>query len=151
MKISLVALVDSEFAIGKNNALIAREPLDMQIFRSLTMGKAVVMGRVTYEEIGRPLPGRRNIVMSKGDVAGVECVHSLTEVLMLGIPELYVIGGESVYAKFIPIAHTCYLNVLEISMGGDKFFPSLENWRLDDSEDVKGVDLDFSRRVYVRR
>jgi dihydrofolate reductase len=121
--------------IGRDNALPWHLPADFAHFRRVTMGKTILMGRRTLESIGRPLPGRRNLVLSRGDFAapGVETVHSIEEALALvaGEPELANIGGAEVLRLALPRTGRIYLTRVHATMDGDTFLPELPatEWR----------------------
>jgi dihydrofolate reductase len=134
MRLALVVAVAENGVIGRGNALPWRLPTDLQHFRRLTLGKPVVMGRNTFESIGRPLPGRSNIVISRRpDYAadGVQVVPDLDRALALaedialidGVDELLVIGGEQVYRAALPRAQRLYLTQVHAEVDGDTFFP----------------------------
>jgi dihydrofolate reductase len=121
--------------IGRDNALPWHLPADFAHFRRVTMGKPILMGRRTHESIGRPLPGRRNLVLSRGDflAPGVETVHSIEEALALvaGEPELANIGGAEVLRLALPRTGRIYLTRVHATMEGDTFLPQLPatEWR----------------------
>lgn len=121
--------------IGRDNALPWHLPADLAHFRRVTMGKPILMGRRTHESIGRPLPGRRNLVLSRGDFAapGVETVRSIEEALALvaGEPELANIGGAEVLRLALPRTGRIYLTRVHATMDGDTFLPELPatEWR----------------------
>jgi dihydrofolate reductase len=121
--------------IGRDNALPWHLPADFAHFRRVTMGKPILMGRRTYQSIGRPLPGRRNLVLSRGDFVapGVETVHSIEEALALvaGEPELANIGGAEVLRLALPRTGRIYLTRVHATMEGDTFLPQLpaDQWR----------------------
>ncbi|GEM84349.1 MAG: dihydrofolate reductase [Meiothermus sp.] len=133
-KIALVVAMDKNRAIGRGGALPWHLPDDLKRFRALTLGKTVLMGRKTYESIGRPLPQRRNVVLTRDPAfhaEGLEVVHSLEEALKLG-DELMVIGGGEVYAMFLPLATHLYLTLVDTAVSGaDAFFPQWDRagWR----------------------
>lgn len=133
-KIALVVAMDKNRAIGRGGALPWHLPDDLKRFRALTLGKIVLMGRKTYESIGRPLPQRRNVVLTRNpafQAEGLEVVHSLEEALKLG-DELMVIGGGEVYAMFLPLATHLYLTLVDTTVpGSDAFFPPWDRagWR----------------------
>ena len=109
MTLSLIAAVARNGAIGKDNALLWRLPEDLKFFKRTTLGCPVLMGRKTFESIGRPLPGRRNIVITRNATwqhDGVEVAHSLDEALTLAAQEarVFVIGGGELYAQALPRA-----------------------------------------------
>jgi dihydrofolate reductase len=127
--IALIAAVARNRAIGKNNALLWRLPEDLQFFKRTTMGCPVIMGRKTYESIGRPLPGRRNIVITrnaKWSAPGVEAANSLTEALKgIGgdVAKVFIIGGAQIYAEALPLAQEVVLTEIDRDFDADAFFP----------------------------
>lgn len=146
MKIALIAAMAKNRAIGKDNTLPwPRHSADMQHFRELTLGKVVIMGRHTFESIGKPLKGRINIVISK-DISygsdrpdqGFIVATSVGQALNIasifsGNSEIMVIGGASVYEQFLPLANKIYLTIVDAHPEGDTFFPrySPEEWRVN--------------------
>jgi dihydrofolate reductase len=132
MRLSLVAAVDRNFAIGKGNALPWHLPADLKRFKALTLGKPLLMGRRTAESLGRALPGRRNLVLTRGGrvpFLGMEAVASLGEALDLvfDASELCVIGGGEVYALCLPRAtHLHMTHVDTVVDAADAFFPRFE-------------------------
>lgn len=141
--ISMIVAKDINGVIGKDNKLIWRIPEDLRHFKNKTLGKTIVMGRKTYESIGRPLPGRRNIVMTKDNsfnVSGVDVVNSVDEVLALlnTNDEVVIIGGDSVYKQFMEHADILYVTEIDHKFEGDTFFPEItEEWELVDSAEGK--------------
>ncbi|MBO1437045.1 dihydrofolate reductase [Meiothermus sp. CFH 77666] len=133
-KIALVAAMDQNRAIGRAGALPWHLPDDLKRFRALTLGKTVLMGRKTYQSIGRPLPQRRNVVLTHDPsfrADGVEVVHSLEEALKLD-EELMVIGGGEIYALCLPLATHMYLTLVDTLVpDADTFFPAWndQDWR----------------------
>lgn len=129
-KISLIVAVDEQGGIGKGQELLCHLPEDLAFFKQQTMGKPMIMGRRTYESIGRPLPGRRSVVISTSldAIAGVDIVPTPEQALQLcaNDPEIMVIGGSSVYAQFLPIAQCIYMTVIHHSFLADVFFPQLD-------------------------
>lgn len=121
--------------IGRDNALPWHLPADLAQFKRLTMGKPILMGRRTFESIGRPLPGRRNLVMSRSGFSapGVETVRSVDEALQLvaGEPELANIGGAEVFRIALPRTDRVYLTRVHATVEGDTFLPPLPatEWR----------------------
>ena len=141
--VALIAALASNGVIGKDNALPWRLPEDMKFFKRVTMGKPVVMGRKTYESIGRPLPGRHNIVVSRQrdlDIDGVSVTHTLADAIVLartaatakGVSELMIVGGAELYAQALPMAQKMYLTRVLSTVDGDAFFPEVDwsNWNL---------------------
>ena len=131
-KILLIAALDSEFAIGRSNALPWHLPADLQRFKALTLNKTIVMGRKTAESLGRALPKRRNIVLSRSGYVpfdGMEAASSLDKVLALchAESELCVIGGGEIYKLALPFATHLYLTHVEtIVENADAFFPPVD-------------------------
>ncbi len=135
MTLSIIAAIARNFAIGKDNGLLYRMPNDMKRFKATTTGHPVVMGRRTFESFPRrPLPNRRNIVMTRTvkfpeDTQGAEWVNSLQDALDLcrAEDEVFVIGGEQVYRQALPLADRLYLTVIDDSpSGADAFFPTVD-------------------------
>lgn len=139
-RISLLAALDRGFAIGRGNALPWHLPDDFRRFKALTMGKPILMGRRTAESLGRALPGRRNLVLTRGDrvpFEGMEAVASLDQALRLaagdGAAELGVIGGAQVYALALPRATVLHLTHVDTTVdGADTFFPEIDpgDWQV---------------------
>lgn len=121
--------------IGRDNALPWHLPADLAQFKRLTLGKPILMGRRTFESIGRPLPGRRNLVMSRSGFSapGVETVRSVEEALQLvaGEPELANIGGAEVFRIALPRTDRVYLTRVHATVEGDTYLPPLpaSEWR----------------------
>ena len=138
--ISVIVAVAENGTIGDKNTLLWHIKEDMKHFRTLTTGHPVVMGRKTYDSLGRPLPNRRNVVITRQDIAieGCEIAHSLEEALSLFTPdeEVFVIGGAQIYAEAMPLADRFYLTVVEHPYEGDTAFPKWdrEAWQLVSSE-----------------
>jgi len=131
-RIALVAAMDRHRVIGLKNELPWHLPDDLKRFKELTTGHAILMGRKTWESIGRPLPKRRNIVLSRQEDLnlpdGVQQVQSPEEALdvVAGEGMLFVIGGGEVYAQFLPLADELFLTEVHTDVeGGDAFFPKL--------------------------
>lgn len=140
VRISLVAALDRQRAIGRGNALPWHLPADLKRFKQLTLGKPILMGRRTAESLGRALPGRRNLVLThSGRVpfAGMEAVASIDAALRAarndGAAELCVIGGAQVYALALPLAAAMHLTHVDTQVdGADAFFPAFDagNWEV---------------------
>lgn len=129
--------------IGNGNALPWDIPEDMAHFKRVTMGKPVIMGRKTFESIGRPLPGRRNIVMTRGgSIDGCFVAGNMEEALTLaeGADEVMVIGGASIYEQFMPLTRRIYLTEIDRDFKGDAFFPELDYNEWEEVSRVKGKD-----------
>ncbi len=142
MLIAIIAAMDLNRLIGDGGRLPWRLPADMRRFRALTMGKPIIMGRRTHESIGRALPGRRNIVLSRNPdyrAPGCEVVANLEQALGTceDADEPMIIGGARLYAAALPRANRMYLTVLHGSFGGDTWFPEYDHrqWRELSRED----------------
>ncbi len=124
--ISLIAAVAANSVIGKNNALPWRLPDDLRRFKALTWGKPVVMGRQTFESLGRPLAGRENRIITHDQnfqVSGCLVFTELNAALAGDFPEIMVIGGAKLYAQTIHCAQRLYLTEIDVEIPGDAFFP----------------------------
>jgi len=133
--ISLIVAHDKNRVIGYENKMPWHLPGDLQYFKEMTMGKPIIMGRKTFESIGRPLPGRRNIVITRNrqyNSDGIETVPSLDEALMLtkNDEEVMIIGGEQIFRLALPLANRLYITQINAEFNGDTFFPSYEGWQL---------------------
>jgi dihydrofolate reductase len=134
--ISLIAALDAAGGLGREGQLLCHLPEDLQQFKALTLGKPIVMGRKTYQSIGRPLPKRLNIVLSHNPspIAGVTVVSSLAHALqcVADVPEVMIIGGASVYAQALPLAQRLYLTRIQHQFTADVFFPEVDwsEWTL---------------------
>jgi dihydrofolate reductase len=131
--ISFVVAMDENRAIGKDNDLPWYLPNDLKHFKKTTMGKPVVMGRKTYESIGKPLPGRENIVVTRDQsyhAEGTITVHSVDEVLQWEAEEICVIGGTEIFKLFLPVADRLYITEIHHTFDADTYFPELsdEDW-----------------------
>jgi dihydrofolate reductase len=131
--LTLIAAMDRNRAIGKGGRLPWHLPDDLRRFKALTLGHTVLMGRKTFESIGRPLPGRRNVVLTRNpnfQVEGVEVVSTLEAGLAGG--EIMVIGGGEVYTLALPLARRMWLTLVDTEIiGADTFFPEFDPslWR----------------------
>lgn len=167
MLLSVIVAVAENGVVGVDNSLPWRLPEDLKYFKKVTMGKPIVMGRKTYESIGRALPGRTNIVVSRNPdftAPGVSVVGSIGSALELageiarddGQNELMVIGGAAIYALAIPMADRLYLTQVHAQYSGDAFLPTVDwqHWLEVSREDHPSENSDspaFSFLVYERR
>lgn len=130
MHISLIWAQDKNGIIGRGGKLPWRLPADMVWFKENTMDKPILMGRKTYESIGKPLPGRTNIVMTgqDTDIEGCIVVHSIDEAIETAgdAEELMVIGGAEIYALFLPRADRLYITEIQQTFDGDTSFPNFD-------------------------
>ncbi|MFQ1905694.1 type 3 dihydrofolate reductase [Aeromonas veronii] len=134
MKISMIAAMAHDRVIGKDNQMPWHLPADLAHFKRVTLGKPVLMGRKTFESIGRPLPGRRNLVISRNpgyQAEGIEVVGSVEAALALlagsSVEELMVIGGGHLYAEMLPSADCLYLTRIDQAVEGDTRFPAFDD------------------------
>jgi dihydrofolate reductase len=126
--ISLIAAMAKQRVIGKDNQMPWHMPADLAHFRQVTTGKPVIMGRKTFDSIGRLLPGRRNIIISrqaKPEGIQADWVHSIEQALALvvGIDEVMIIGGGELYKLALPLADRLYITEIDLEVAGDAFFP----------------------------
>lgn len=137
-KISVIAAVAKNGVIGADNKLPWNIPEDLRRFKKLTFGNPVIMGRKTFDSIGKPLPGRRNIVISRNadlQIDGCEIADSLEAAIKIAqkenTDEIFVIGGAQIYAQAMQFARRLYLTEIDKDVKGDAFFPqfSLSEWR----------------------
>ncbi|EPP5328256.1 type 3 dihydrofolate reductase [Vibrio alginolyticus] len=128
MIISMIAAMADNRIIGKDNQMPWHLPADFAWFKRCTMGKPVIMGRKTYESIGRPLPGRLNIVISRDEtlkIEGVTTVTSIEQALDVAgdVEEVMIIGGGAIYASCLPMVNKLYVTHIEAAIDGDTQFP----------------------------
>ncbi|OGG02645.1 hypothetical protein A2W14_01190 [Candidatus Gottesmanbacteria bacterium RBG_16_37_8] len=135
-KISVIAAIGSNRELGKNNKLLWNIPEEMEHFKTITMSHPVIMGRKTYESIGRPLPGRLNIVVTKDSKfkpEGVTVAHSIEEAISIGeskdTKEIFFIGGGDIYHQAIKLADKLYLTVVEGKFDADTYFPNYSDFK----------------------
>ncbi len=159
--ISLIVAASTNNVIGVRGELPWRLSADLKHFKALTMGKPIIMGRLTWESIGRPLPGRKNIVVTRNKAfaaEGCDVVASPAEALAAAgdVEEVMVIGGGQIYELFLPKAGRVYLTRVHTDVEGDAWFPELDagTWALLDVEQhIKsdGNEFDFEFRTYQRK
>lgn len=126
----MIAAMANDRVIGKDNDMPWHMPADLAHFKKVTMGKPVIMGRKTFESIGRPLPGRKNIVITRNSdwsYESVEVAASTQDAMLLvaDVEEVMVIGGGNIYQQFLPQASTLHLTFIDLKVEGDTKFP---NW-----------------------
>ncbi len=141
-QLSIIVAMANNRVIGNQNQLPWHLPADLKHFKALTLGKAVIMGRKTYESIGKPLPQRRNIIISRQTsfaVPDCEIVHSLQQALTLikNEPEGMIIGGNQIFLAALPMTTRIYLTVIHHNFAGDVVFPELDmsEWQEISHED----------------
>lgn len=149
--ISLIVAHDKNHVIGYENDMPWHLPGDLQYFKEMTMGKPIIMGRKTFESIGRPLPGRRNIVITRNEsyaAQGIETVPSLDAALALvkDVPEIMIIGGAQIFEQSLPLADKLYITLIDHEFKGDTFFPKYDGWRLTASREPIQSDEGYTFR-----
>lgn len=149
--VSVIAALGKNRALGKGNDLLWKIPDDLRRFKRLTLGHPVVMGRKTFESIGKPLPGRTNIVVTRNEAwaqEGVPVARSLDEALAKaraaeGGEETFIIGGAQIYAQALPLADKLYLTLIDDEKDADAFFPEYETLFTkkisEENREVKGL------------
>jgi len=166
MKVTAVVAMSTNRVIGRNNKLPWYIPGDLKFFKQITMGKPVVMGRKTYESIGKPLPGRDNIVITRDrgwKAEGVKVAHDIDQALTVakacaevcGAEEIMVIGGAQIYEAAMPRIDRLYLTQVQAFIEGDAIFPPLswDEWQEVTREDFEAEEpnpFDYSILVYDR-
>jgi dihydrofolate reductase len=137
MKLAIIVAQSQNRVIGVNNTLPWRLPKDLQYFKQVTMGKPIIMGRKTFDSIGRPLPGRTNIVITKNlrfQPSGVKVVNSLQAAIDLAqiacqkdaVEEALIIGGAQIYQQVLPVIETLYITEVKAEIEGDAYFPAID-------------------------
>jgi dihydrofolate reductase len=161
--VSLIVAVSENGVIGRDGALPWRLSSDLKTFRRLTLGKPIVMGRRTFQSIGKPLDGRENIVVTRDpsfEVAGVSAAGSVGEALTLarilattaGADEIMVIGGAGIYEIALPVADRIYMTRVHATVEGDKHFHALDpkDWREVSQEALpKGPRDEFPSTLFI--
>jgi len=160
MRRSIIVAAAENGVIGVDNRLPWRLPADLARFKRLTMGHHLIMGRRTYESIGRPLPGRITVVLTRTagvDVPNVQVARSLDEAFAQaaarGDDEPFVCGGAEVYAHALPVCDRCYLTVIDRQYTGDAIFPGLDagEWQCRETEVHPDNDPPFRFETWDRR
>ncbi len=161
--LSIIVVKAKNNIIGKDNKIVWHLPEDLKHFKNLTTGHTIIMGRKTYESLGKPLPNRKHIIFSqnpdfKVNAENVEVIHSLLQIqdLIEGEEESFVIGGAMIYNFLMPYVKKMYVTEIEKDFDGDAFFPSIDEeiWREVTRE--KGLkdennNLDYYFVTYERK
>lgn len=156
--ISLLYAMDRNRLIGKNNQLPWHLPQDLAYFKRVTMGHTIVMGRKTFDSIGKPLPGRENIIITRDKhftSNGCKIIHSIDELLELSRnkmdEEIFVIGGAEIFKEILPYSDRLYVTNIYHEFEGDTYFPSIDEneWKMISKEpgikdDKNPYDFDFA-------
>ncbi|OED72889.1 diacylglycerol kinase [Vibrio splendidus ZS-139] len=155
MIISMIAAMADNRVIGKDNQMPWHLPADFAWFKRSTMGKPVVMGRKTYDSIGRPLPGRLNVVISRDESLKIEGVTTVTSIelaleLLSDVDEVMIIGGGSIYESCLPKADKLYLTYIDLAVDGDTQFPEWgEGWKQSFSETYQSDEKNKHNMEFV--
>ena len=160
MEIILIAAVSKDRVIGKQGGIPWKIKEDLSFFKEKTLNSPIIMGRATYNSIGRPLPNRLNIVMTRSvkNTEGVTEVTSVKEAVKTASKnkdssKVYVIGGENIYKEFLPIAHRMVLTEVELNIeDGDTFFPEwcISEWQEQSRDQREENGIKFSFVEYTR-
>lgn len=159
LSIELVVAREKNGVIGKDQGMPWHLPRDLQYFKALTMGHPIVMGRKTAEAIGRPLPGRRNLLISRDERVALPGILSFMSPLLVidwaqaeGLERLFVIGGAEMYRQFLPLAQVMHITEIDADIEGDTYFPEFNasDWKKTahvffPSDDKNAFDLAFTR------
>lgn len=148
MKLSMIVAMGKNRVIGIDNKMPWHLPADLQWFKKTTLGSPIIMGRKTYDSIGRPLPGRLNIILSRNadlEIEGCTVVNTLSDALdaAKGADEVFITGGAHLYEKFLQDADCLYLTMIDAKFAGDTFFPDYTQYawkeidRIDNPADEK--------------
>ena len=151
--ITIIAACSKNRAIGKDNKLLWHLPNDLKRFKKITTGKTILMGRKTFESIGKPLPNRKNIVLSNNKdllIEGCEVITSISELNL--IEDIVIIGGEQIYKLFIDLADVIELTLIDKYFEGDTFFPEidLDKFIKDVDEPMLGDEFNYNYLTYKK-
>lgn len=164
MKISMIVAMDQDNGIGNNNKLLWHLPKDLKWMKEKTMGKVIVMGRNSYEDIitytkGKPLPGRTNVVLSSKDPSefneGFIVLKTIEQVLekFANEEKIFILGGAQIYKSFLPIADELIITHVQAKFTADAFFPQVDysafNTVFEQDEQENG--LNFTFKIYERK
>jgi len=143
MTVSIIVAIGENHAIGKNNQLLWHMPNDLKHFKDITSGRTIIMGRKTFDSVGKPLPRRRNIVVTRQDITipGCEVVKSIEDGLALckDEDEVFIGGGAEIYKLAMHLTDRIYLTVIHKSFDADTFFPEIDKteWKEVKREDFE--------------
>lgn len=161
--LKILVAFDENRVIGKNNALIWHLPADLKRFKALTTGHVIIMGRKTFESIGRPLPNRTTIVISRQQdlkIEGVILAHSVEEAILkaksISRDDIYIVGGAEIYQLSLPLADQILVTQLHDIFEGDAFFPEISPAIWEVAEQERGITdeqnaYQFSYITYARK
>ena len=160
--VAIAVAIGENFAIGKNNQLLWHMPADLKFFKQTTSGHTVIMGRKTFDSVGKPLPNRRNIVITRDaslKIEGAEVVNSLDEALAITQTEekpVFIVGGAEIYRQALPKTDRLYLTTIHHNFDADTFFPDFDRseWTVINSEPHKADEknkYDYTFEVLERK
>ena len=151
--------MDKNNLIGKNNKIPWHIPGELKRFRAITMGKPIIMGRKTFESIGKPLDGRENVVLTNNKSykqAGVKSYHNISEVIsdFTNYDEIFIIGGSEIYALVLPLAHKLYVTKIDKIYDGDTWFPKIRynEWKIQESTQIteETTQTQYENIIYTK-
>ena len=160
--LSIIVAKAKNNIIGKNNELVWHVPEDLKHFKELTTGHTIIMGRKTYESLGKPLPNRKHIIFSQNPdfrvhEENVQVVHSLLEIqdLIEGKEEAFVIGGAMIYNFLMPYVKKMYVTEIKQEFDGDAFFPIIDSEKWKETSRITGIkneenNLDYDFVTYEK-
>ncbi|RKQ37617.1 dihydrofolate reductase [Oceanobacillus halophilus] len=153
--LSLLVAMDKNRIIGANNDLPWHLPNDLKFFKQKTTGHTIIMGRKTFQSIGRALPNRRNVVLTKSKIdfpEGVEVIHDITTVLQWNKEqpeeEFFIIGGGNIFTQILPFADRMYITWIDEEFQGETYFPVFEEEKWNLSSKIKGEKDEKNRYDY---
>ncbi len=156
-ELSIIVAMDRNRLIGRDNQLPWKLPADLQYFKATTMGKPIVMGRKTWESLGRPLPGRQNIVISRNTdyvAEGADVVHSVDEALSCAgdVEEVMIIGGANLYAQALNDVKNLYITAVDDEFEGDAWFPEFDDseWKLVSTEEHQPDEKNIHSYAFLK-
>ena len=159
MNISIIVAMSKNRVIGKDNTMPWHLSDDLKNFKSTTMGKTIIMGRLTYESIGKPLPGRKNIILSRSLVHKEVAVYKTIGQALKSVEdedEVFIIGGQDIYNQTIDLARKIFITKIDENIQGDKYFPEVnfEDWELVSSKSFhknENNTHNFQAEIYVKK
>jgi len=159
MNISIIVAMSKNRVIGKDNTMPWHLSDDLKNFKSITMGKTIIMGRLTYESIGKPLPGRNNIILSRSLTHSTVPVYKTINDALQSVKneeEVFIIGGQDIYSQTIDLATRIFITKIDEIIQGDKYFPDVdfEAWDLVSYENYTKNEKnshDFRSEIYIKK
>ncbi len=151
--IKVIVAISKNRVIGDSNKLIWHLPADLKRFKEVTTGHPIVMGRKTYQSIGRPLPNRRNIIITRDEefeVEGCEVVNSIEEALLLTNSDCFIIGGGEIYKQSLHLAEQVYMTIIDENFEGDTHFPELDrSWYVSKKEEFSSDEKNHYNYSFI--